>query len=535
MCLLFQLPASPQVHEKRVAPLDPVQQRAIARAKRPGVAVLAGVGAYPTYSHLSHLDFTGRDVDALRSQLEHQGYLVIALKDGEATKDALLNALRDAAQSLDPESGTMIFFFSGHGFAVGDTTYLATFDVTYETLAQRGLPLPEVEKTLRDAHVSRRVLWVDACRNEPGKSASQREFADFRSSDGTRILYSTGKGGVSYEEDRIGHGIFTYYLLDGLRGAAARDDGIVSFNDIAEYVSANVRDASVRAGRAQTPYQAGESHGDFFIEKLDSQSGLVRENPKDGQRYVRIPAGAFDMGCSPGDNECFPDEKPAHEVRITRPFWMSQTPTTVAAFRRYSRETGKQMPAGRDSFGRPINADDQLPVVSTNHEQAAGFCSWAGMRLPTEAEWEYAARGNTDGAQYDRLDAIAWYGDNSGSARLNTAQLWTTDQANFNRREFENGNGPKPVAQKLPNAWKLYDMLGNVWQWTADWYGETYYGQRERDDPTGPPAGAQRVLRGGSWVNFPALVRVSYRERFAPTATTGNAGFRCAGDIGALR
>jgi formylglycine-generating enzyme required for sulfatase activity len=125
------------------------------------------------------------------------------------------------------------------------------------------------------------------------------------------------------------------------------------------------------------------------------------------------------------------------------------------------------------------------------------------MRLPTEAEWEYAARAGSTGARYGDLDRVAWHSANSGGKT-------------------------HEVGQKEPNAFGLYDMLGNVWQWVADWYAE-YTGGSQRD-PAGPSTGQSRALRGGSWVNDPRNVRASFRNGFAPEYRVSDIGVRCAGN-----
>jgi formylglycine-generating enzyme required for sulfatase activity len=238
------------------------------------------------------------------------------------------------------------------------------------------------------------------------------------------------------------------------------------------------------------------------------------------------------MGCSPGDNDCNDAEKPAHEVNITNGFWLGQTTATTAAWKRYRTAAGKPALAASDSMGRKLNEanpDDTLPAVAMTWGEAKNFCEWGGGRLPTEAEWEYAARAGRNGARYGNLDAIAWFGDNSGNKKIDSGEIWRTDQANYTKRIIDNGNSLHPVGQKQPNAWNLYDMLGNAWQWTADWYSPQFYAQRESGDPSGPPGGKERTLRGGFWFNYPPNVRVSVRSGNAPESRNVSFGVRCAG------
>jgi formylglycine-generating enzyme required for sulfatase activity len=229
-----------------------------------------------------------------------------------------------------------------------------------------------------------------------------------------------------------------------------------------------------------------------------------RRNSKDGLTYVRIPAGSFRMGCSDGDKECYEDERPAHMVQLSRDFWMGQTEVTVEAFRKFGESKGVAVPAEQKG--------NKYPVMAVLWDEAHAYCDWAGGRLPTEAEWEYAARAGTTSVRYGELNAIAWTSANSAHT-------------------------VHEVAKKEPNAFKLYDMLGNVWEWTADWYGSKYYEQSPAVDPAGPPVGDSlsvkgvemptRVIRGGAWIGFPGVARASYRYWFIPTLRVANIGFRC--------
>jgi len=228
--------------------------------------------------------------------------------------------------------------------------------------------------------------------------------------------------------------------------------------------------------------------------------GVVWENPKDGLKYVWIPPGAFMMGCSPGDNECSEEEKPAHQVTLARGFWIGQTEVTVAAWKRFAAASGGGLPWALEA--RPDLVKDNMPMTNVSWYAATDYCHWIGGRLPTEAEWEYAARGGSGEARYGKLDAIAWYAGNSG------------------------GN-PHAVGQKLANAFGLYDVLGNVFEWVNDWYDDHYYAQSPAHDPAGAPSSTLRGLRGGSYQWDNRFARLSDRHAEYPEVANPDFGVRC--------
>ena len=172
-------------------------------------------------------------------------------------------------------------------------------------------------------------------------------------------------------------------------------------------------------------------------------------------------------------------------------------------------------------------ASGSMPMVNVDWNGAKSYCEWAGGYLPTEAQWEYAARAGSTEARYAPADKAGWFADNSGKERLDALKLWNENEKGYGGKLSANKNCFHPVGLKAPNAWALYDMLGNVWEWTADWYGENYYQNGERRNPQGPPYGEKRILRGGSWYGSTRFLRVSVRAGVEPSYRGNVFGFRC--------
>ncbi len=237
------------------------------------------------------------------------------------------------------------------------------------------------------------------------------------------------------------------------------------------------------------------------------KSGAVtKRNPPDELHFVWIPPGTFTMGCSAGDKECFSEELPAHPVTISKGFWIGQTEVTVRAYERFAGipQAGRPLPAATKPAEHRVS-EDSMPIVLVTWDEARDYCKWAGGRLPTEAEWEYAARGGSTGARYGKLDEIAWYQKNSGDTI-------------------------HEVSQKIANGFGLFDMLGNAWEWVNDWYEGTYYSVSPGLDPQGPASGMMHVLRGGSWMNSSNLLRLSDRGRSKADLRFNYFGVRCVLD-----
>jgi formylglycine-generating enzyme required for sulfatase activity len=222
-----------------------------------------------------------------------------------------------------------------------------------------------------------------------------------------------------------------------------------------------------------------------------------------GMKFVLIPAGTFMMGEDKIIKEAADDEKPPHQVKISKPFYLGVYEVTQEVWESLMRNNPSKF-RGRDNPVDQVSWDDAQDFI-TRLNKKEGHSRY---RLPTEAEWEYAVRAGSTGTYYfaddgSQIRNFAWYDGNSG-------------------------NTTRPVGQKRPNAWGLYDMLGNVWEWTADWYGETYYANSPDEDPTGPESGFYRVYRGGSWSSSASFCRSADRDGFLPETPDASRGFRLA-------
>ncbi len=229
------------------------------------------------------------------------------------------------------------------------------------------------------------------------------------------------------------------------------------------------------------------------------QPGEVRVDERTGLTLVWIPPGEFRMGSDHGDG----DEKPVHQVVLSKGYWLSRYQVTNDDYRRFlEAQSGSVKPPGYWG-NRKFNQPKQ-PVVGVSWYDAVAYCKWAGFRLPTEAEWEYACRAGSQseycfGSDERQLGEYAWYRRNSSGQT-------------------------HPIGSKRPNGWGLYDMHGNVWEWCQD--SSRDYKAREVVDPSGGDAGSDRVLRGGGWYSDARSVRAAYRSRGAPGRAGNSLGFR---------
>jgi formylglycine-generating enzyme required for sulfatase activity len=470
------------------------------------------------------------DATDLAAALKAAGFAVAL--ETNLNRDGMYKALDTFTGKLTPGDAALVYF-SGHGLEVQGQNYLlpVDFDAAAEYQVRgRALNAGEILEALRPRGVAVSILILDACRNNPYRSWARSRSGGLAAlqadqADGAFIAFAAAPGQVASDNPTGRNGLFTKHLKEAIQQPGLSIDEVFS----------RVREQVFReSGTGQRPYVTTGLIGRFAFQGVDNRPpgdpaleawndvkdsgsvGLLEEfrkqfpdsmyarlasvrlaairerpqappeapqpeepsrgkrvNPKDGLTYVYIAPGAFLMGCSPGDNECQNDEKPAKQVTISRGFYLSESEVTQGAYQRVTGENPSH-------FKGP-----DLPVETVTWNEASGYCQQIGGRLPTAAEWEYAARAGSTGARYGDLDRVAWYDGNSGRK-------------------------PHAVKQKEPNAWGLYDMLGNVWEWTADQWQDG------------------RELRGGSCYNLTRLARASYRSRFEPSNRNVDFGLRCA-------
>lgn len=240
----------------------------------------------------------------------------------------------------------------------------------------------------------------------------------------------------------------------------------------------------------------------------------------DGAPMILIPAGPFTMGSHDG----FPNERPEHNVTLDA-YYIDQYEVTLSLYRKFLEEGKHESPSTWDDEAARTVGD--RPAIGIKWESAATYCRWAGKRLPTEAEWEKAARG-TDGRRYPWGDMqpfvdIANYNRGMWVSEAITLVAVTSGLEGMSVRHGLKEGGKSPFG--------IFHMAGNAAEWVADWYERDYYQKSSVKNPPGPATGEKRVLRGGSWADLPSALRVTARVSAEPDFEDRTVGFRCAMDV----
>jgi formylglycine-generating enzyme required for sulfatase activity len=270
-----------------------------------------------------------------------------------------------------------------------------------------------------------------------------------------------------------------------------------------------------------TPLQDGRTFDPASrIVSLPSQSGYptFSRNAQPYSEMILVPAGSFQMGCSESPQDCENDETPLHSVYLDD-FLIDKYEVTNSRYADCVKNGPCNAPEKNASKTRDDYYDNpayaNFPVVEVNWHQARIFCEWQGKRLPTEAEWEKAARGGSEPRIFPwgnaQPDCSLVNFDNKEQSQLCVGDTSAVDS-------YQAGTSP----------YGMMEMAGNVWEWVNDWYRADYYQQSSQSNPTGPDEGKYRVIRGGAWDAYSDEVRTAYRMMSDPLATLNIIGFRCA-------
>jgi len=532
------------------------------------------------YAEAEKLHYCGADMRALAEQLVAAGFPKdqVFLMDDKAQETKYrplkpnIERQLEVVLRLAEREDLIVVAFSGHGVHLDGKSYLCPTE-TRLSEPRTMVSLDTVYAQLDQCRATMKIFLVDACRNDPRPGGQKglkptegtKQFATSldRLPEGILLLTSCAAGQISMEEKEFGHGVFMHYVLEGLQGKADADhNGHVSLTELYRYAN---RETKVYVSRKfngyQTPALKGDISDDFEIarvtargpELVTGRQGQTSPEPAGagpavagsvvnsiGMRLVPIPAGEFQMGSTEEEAsellqiardrkesstyvDALPAERPQHRVRISQPFYLAAYKVTQAEYQQVIGSNPSYFSAqggGKADLASPDTA--RHPVESVSWADAVQFCrklsalpqeKAAGRiyRLPTEAEWEYACRAGSTGLYCfgdDRamLGEYAWFDSNIGR---------TT----------------RPVGQKKPNRWGLYDMHGNVWEWCADWYSPDYYKASPPSDPPGPSSGSDRSIRGGGWISYGAEgCRSAFRLGYSPTFAYKDLGFRVAMD-----
>lgn len=547
-------------------------------------AVLVGVNRY---AQLGKLTYCVADATKLRDQLVAAGFpreQVFLLVDGagEAAdlpfRENIQRRIESVLKVARPDDLVLVAF-SGHGVHLDGKSYFCPTDANLESPETTMVPLGFIYRQLEGSQARQKLLVVDACRNDPRPPGSRDATSHKKSLEGLGeqlkavpagilALSSSAAGQISWEDEKLGHGVFAYHVMEGLAGKAdetGNRDGVVSLLELYNYAYLQTTRWVLRnrPGYLQTPELLGKITGDFelgrklapplavapfdaVVAKSHQQAwSRYLGQPLDltnslGMKLTLIPPGEFLMG-SP-ESEAERSDESQHRVRITQPFYLGIHEVTVGQFRGFVEARSYRTEAERDGLGgfglgsdgkgsqKPeyswkncgFTQGDDHPVVNVSWNDAVAFCEWLRgkegnpYRLPTEAEWEYACRAGTRTPFHFGSELNGRDGNCNGNSPYGT-----TAEGPYLRRTAK-------VGSYEGNVFGLHDMHGNVDEWCSDWYGGEYYNDSPTDDPTGPTAGSARVLRGGSWLFAAVECRSATRLYGTPGFVLFGRGFRVA-------
>ncbi len=526
------------------------------------VAFVVGINTYENLGKDKYLERAVSDARTISRSLKSLGYEVI---EGIDVTLSDFDKKWQAALEKTTSEDTLLFFFSGHGVEIDGENFLLPRNVPYfafgrdKQFKRRAVSVTELMADLKTGDRKPpkvTVMILDACRDNPTIPPQyktkgmmpQGGLAKVPKTRGTFILYAAEPGKLSL--DRLGpddtdpNSVFTRSLLPLLGQANLSIQNLAiqvkeqvhaltgNYEQLPEYTDGLIGQfclagCAVNADKNLVPDQIDGKEMLKVAGSKQPQKPLKTKKPtaqtsdklpsiingKDRAPMVLVPDGEFMMGSrEEDDGSARNDEQPAHRVFLDA-FYIDQYEVTIAQYAKFIEEENQSEPANWSAD--VVKRHKSKPVVGMSWRDANAYCAWTGKRLPTEAEWEKAARG-TDHRLYP-------WGNVAPGSRANFGHCCEFDNydALTTVGYFKDGKSPYGV----------YDMAGNAWEWTADWYDANYYSNSPNRNPRGPSSGEDRVLRGGAWTLTQAFVRSASRHKATPMSRNFNdVGFRCAQD-----
>jgi formylglycine-generating enzyme len=467
------------------------------------------------YAFLNRIPGAQHGASAIAAALRRAKFDVLEASD--VTLARLKTVIEEQfVPSLQPGDDCVVYY-SGYGLQRNETNYFVPVDFDPNTQAgveQVAYEIGRLQYYLNGkAHLQ--ILLVEA-------SWESTQLVHWAGTVGLAtpvgrpdtIWFFDAARNTSTTASADGPGLFTLALLHALSQKG------LTMTQIIQAVQGEVAEKS---GGRQQPYPVGVSEFYFTppppppvketIIKVPTdiwpKQGSIEWN-KDHQDYVYIPNSSFKMGCVPSAApDCQSDEKPQHTVKITNAFWLGETEVQVAAYKYFAKQVAHRKMPQAPMWDRGWK-DDGYPIAYVSWQDAQDYCAWAGGRLPTEAEWEYAARAGIENQVFPFAD-----------------MKQSRDKANFQGKQgYDQYEQAAPVKKFDPNRFGLFDMAGNVWEWVYDFYDPLYYSHSPEVDPRGPDSGKAHVARGGSYASDREKhLRLSYRGHF--DKGLDHVGFRC--------
>jgi formylglycine-generating enzyme required for sulfatase activity len=474
-------------------------------------ALVIGNGAYRI---LPKVPPSHANAEAVRTQLTALGFETDLKLDLD--QKGMAGAIRAFAATLQP--GDIVFFYySGYGMEEQGENFLlpVSYDPADTTaLGGKAISLSILLDGFADRNAGQRIIVLDAAWECPRIPSAG--LANMPPMDHTLISFPAAPSSALKLPAKEAASRFTAALVDTLKTPGLKLMDV--FNTVDNAVS------------DQRPYSVQSAIDNFFfippkppeakVIERPVTAGENRANPVDQLIYVWIPPGNFQMGCVPGDKKCKPDEQPRHQVTISKGFWISNSEVTRSAYDLFLKANPEHKPPGKTQTSHGGYARD-VPISRVTWQDAQDYCKWAGGRLPTEAEWEYAARGG-------KADETYPWGDTSDSKQANFIGAKGGVKKGYDETT--------PVKSYPANGWHLFDMAGNVREWVEDIYrADAYQSSTTSGGTSGGTSGSrEHVVRGGGWYSSMEDLRSSARD-YARKEEDNTTGFRCALPVLELR